>query len=150
MPQARGASLLGRRAEVHLEKSRSFSRSGGQRGGAVDVLPAAVTVSADRPKGVFFGPRSSADSPLASFPPSDPKLFQSFIDDREIERLGIEFVAGPAAQFSVGFWDWQGLRAIGQKARWSGRADRSVITIAINWLESPHAHDCHVSMASTR
>jgi len=35
MPQARRASLLGLRAEVHLEKFRSFSRSGGWRGGAV-------------------------------------------------------------------------------------------------------------------
>ena len=44
MPQARRASLLGRRAEVHLENDRSLWRRGGQRGGAVDVSPAAVNV----------------------------------------------------------------------------------------------------------
>jgi hypothetical protein len=48
MPQARRASLLGRRAEVHLENNRSLWRSGGQRGGAVDVPPAAVAVRTDR------------------------------------------------------------------------------------------------------
>ena len=42
MPQAGRTSLLGRRAEVHHEKNRSLRRSGGQRGGAVDVPPAAV------------------------------------------------------------------------------------------------------------
>jgi hypothetical protein len=42
MPQARRASLLGRRAEVHLENNRSLRRSGGQRGGAVDVRSPAV------------------------------------------------------------------------------------------------------------
>jgi hypothetical protein len=44
MPQAGRASLLGRRAEVHHEKYRSLRWSGGQRGGAVDVPPAAVAV----------------------------------------------------------------------------------------------------------
>ena len=44
MPQARRASLLGRRAEVHLENNRSLRRSGGQRGGAVDVPPLAFDV----------------------------------------------------------------------------------------------------------
>ena len=42
MPQARRTSLLGRRAEVHHENQRSLRRSGGQRGGAVDVPPLAL------------------------------------------------------------------------------------------------------------
>ena len=44
MPQARRASLLGRRAEVHLENNGSLWRSGGQRGGAVDVPTLAFDV----------------------------------------------------------------------------------------------------------
>jgi hypothetical protein len=56
MPQARRASLLGRRAEVHLENNRSLWRSGGQRGGAVDVVSAAVAV---RTGEAWFGSRSA-------------------------------------------------------------------------------------------
>jgi hypothetical protein len=52
MPQARRASLLGRRAEVHHEINWSLRRSGGQRGSVVVVMPAASVSEQAKPGSV--------------------------------------------------------------------------------------------------